>query len=423
MRSSQETSEEAFQIPARRKSHRGLIVFLIALLLCVGVLVAYEWEDISYVLPDSLKGQPSEQQVATEAEASAVPWYVYETLNEDDQKLYRLVYEALTEKSKVAFPTDNRNELRRIADCVQADHPELGDTAAAVMVEGGIFTPAYVAGVPLAEGNEEQLLAQIEAAANECAAGVAADADDYEKAKHAFEWLATRVSYGKDLEEEQDRIVINASGKSRFTLDEGSSTPREHGQTLYNALVEQKAVCAGYARAYQYLLQHMGIECTVVSGTAQGSLHAWCLAKLDGSYYFIDPTWGDPEYVGEQVGNQQKMGVDFRYFAVTSADLAPTHVPDDTFALPTCVATADNYYVREGLLFDKADAERLGTLMMQQFSQGLPLSIRCASLEVYEDLLHNWIETGEIGRLALVERYQYSPSDQGIYTITLWPVE
>lgn len=261
----------------------------------------------------------------------------------------------------------------------------------------------------------------MEAAADECAAGVAPRADDYQKAKHAFEWLASRVSYGKDLEEGQDRIVINASGKSRFTLDEGSSTPREHGQTLYNALVERKAVCAGYARAFQYLLQHMGIECTVVSGTAQGSLHAWCLAKLDGNYYYIDPTWGDPEYTGEQVSSQQEMGADFRYFAVTSADLEATHVPDDTFALPACMATADNYYVREGLLFDKPDAERLGSLALESLGKGLPLSIRCASLEVYEDLLHNWVETGDIGRLALVERYQYSSSDQGIYTITLWP--
>ena len=39
-------------------------------------------------------------------------------------------------------------------------------------------------------------------------------------------------------------------------------------QNIYSALVGKATVCAGYAKANQYLLNRMGIYCTYVIGTA-----------------------------------------------------------------------------------------------------------------------------------------------------------
>ncbi|MCM1165099.1 MAG: hypothetical protein NC299_05600 [Lachnospiraceae bacterium] len=49
-------------------------------------------------------------------------------------------------------------------------------------------------------------------------------------------------------------------------------------------------VCAGYARAFQYLCALGGIECHYVTGSIDGESHAWNIAVLDGESYFADLT-------------------------------------------------------------------------------------------------------------------------------------
>lgn len=50
-------------------------------------------------------------------------------------------------------------------------------------------------------------------------------------------------------------------------------------------------VCAGYARAFQYLCSLGGIECHYVTGTvSDGGGHAWNIVVIDGENYFVDLT-------------------------------------------------------------------------------------------------------------------------------------
>lgn len=65
--------------------------------------------------------------------------------------------------------------------------------------------------------------------------------------------------------------------------------------TVYDAyavLVNRKAVCQGYALAYKYLLNQVGIDCYMVTSEAMN--HAWNLIGLNGKYYQVDVTWDDP---------------------------------------------------------------------------------------------------------------------------------
>lgn len=95
-------------------------------------------------------------------------------------------------------------------------------------------------------------------------------------------------------------------------------------QSAYSALVEGKSVCAGYARAFQYLMQRMGIPCYYCTGFA-GEDHAWNIVALEDGYYNVDVTWDDTP------------GGEHDYFNKSDQDFESTHVRRDlSINLPKC---------------------------------------------------------------------------------------
>lgn len=76
---------------------------------------------------------------------------------------------------------------------------------------------------------------------------------------------------------------------SHLTYDEGMTK-----FTAYEALTEGKTVCQGYALLVYAMLREAGIPGQMIEGEAGGTLHAWNLVQLDGSWYHLDATWDDP---------------------------------------------------------------------------------------------------------------------------------
>jgi len=85
------------------------------------------------------------------------------------------------------------------------------------------------------------------------------------------------------------------------TYDSGTTSELSHG--IYGALINRLGVCDGYAKAYKYILDNIGISCVEVCGIAQNSSgttesHAWNDVLINGKWYAIDVTWDDPIIVG-----------------------------------------------------------------------------------------------------------------------------
>lgn len=122
-------------------------------------------------------------------------------------------------------------------------------------------------------------------------------ANDYEKEKFVHDALIERISYQMSA---------------------------EMNQSAYSALVNGQTVCAGYARAFQYLMQQLGVPCYYCTGYA-GENHAWNIVRLDDGYYNVDTTWDD---TGDGT---------YDYFNKTDADYADSHLRQEmSVYLPSC---------------------------------------------------------------------------------------
>lgn len=98
--------------------------------------------------------------------------------------------------------------------------------------------------------------------------------DKYSKVLQVHDWIIENLEYSLDI---QNANTYN----------------------LYGALINKSAVCEGYAEAFKYILDELGIPCILVSGTATNSEgitenHAWNYVQIDEKWYAVDTTWDDP---------------------------------------------------------------------------------------------------------------------------------
>lgn len=125
-------------------------------------------------------------------------------------------------------------------------------------------------------------------------------------------------------------------------------TDSKNDQTAYGALVEEKAVCAGYARAYQCLLNKMGIDSWFVTGKSLNpdgipEDHAWNLVSIydeatsSHQCLYTDVTWDDQ---GEKLFHM--------YFNCGGEEFMDSHEPDDFSAayIPACDHEGRDYFVK-----------------------------------------------------------------------------
>ncbi len=131
--------------------------------------------------------------------------------------------------------------------------------------------------------------------------------------------------------------------------------------TAYGALVEGKAVCEGYARAFQYLLNAAGIPATAVAGRdEEDQPHLWNAVRLDNAVYYVDPTWDDTDDM-----------VSYTYFNLTRTEWEKTYTFDDqTLGLTPTKDTAANYYRMTGAYLTTMRLEDIAEHVAERLSQG-----------------------------------------------------
>lgn len=144
---------------------------------------------------------------------------------------------------------------------------------------------------------------------------------DYEKAAFVHDFIVLNCTY--DIDTFNKYLNNSADGTSL-------------SYTSYGCLVNRKAVCEGYSKAYKLILNRLNIECEVVSGTATNNMstgnHAWNYIKLDDGYYLVDVTWDDPV----SFDGTQRNEVCRDYFCLNSEMMSKDHFSDADEEVPYC---------------------------------------------------------------------------------------
>lgn len=251
---------------------------------------------------DNLTGILAPGDVGSGLSFDAEYYPYYAMLQPAMQQLYKQIY-ANAKAFTVSFTpvvSASVGQVKNVFEAVCNDHPEL------FWLEMG-YSCKYLQSGSCVEislnyndalNNFYMSQRQFENAAERILTGARAQGSDLEKERYVHDALMQITSY-------------NVQAKMN--------------QSAYSAMVNGESVCAGYAKAFQYILQQLGIPCYYCTGTA-GEDHAWNIVKLGNTYYNVDVTWDDTS------------PATYNYFNKSDAAFAATHARTGlSVYLPACV--------------------------------------------------------------------------------------
>lgn len=169
----------------------------------------------------------------------------------------------------------------------------------------------------------------------------------------------------------------------------------DYAYGLEGIFLKRRAVCAGYARAFAYFACRHNVWCTIVNGKTQRGRHAWNLIRLDGEYYYIDATWGDPVFAN--AAEKEPDYISYDYFCITTAELLNSHKPILDVPMPTCTATKYNYYRFFGMLETQYSVANVAQHIVRAVREGKKkVYIKYATLAAYQTAERRLFEQNEI---------------------------
>ena len=298
--------------------------------------------------------------------------YTKSQLTAQEQYVYDQLLTGLKEQAgRIEGLYPDSAMIERAIRAVDRDYPELFWFSGTGQIEttylgDKAMEAAYVPDYVVMPDQRPAVQAQLDAWMGDFRAGLPAGADQWTTALYVYEYLIDHADYQ--------------------TVEDNS---------IVNIMVDGRGLCGCYAKTAQYLLNGLGIPCAYITGQAGGETHAWNLMWIDGRPTWMDPTWGDPVFEGENPA----LGASYDYFGLTTADLLLTHTPDDTVTLPDCTDESLHYYRHEGLYFESYDPVGVIFALEGAIRQGAPKASMAFSSGAYDPAVYALFSQGEVHTL------------------------
>ena len=314
---------------------------------------------------DKLGAEPEEVEFHTALYSDGAPAFLWgrDHISYREQTAYDILDRAVAGKQETPVTVDiGEDEIQRILTAIRIDHPEYfwfdGEAS---------FVTTSVAGVTIK---------------TECTLTYTMELPEIQEAHQVIEQY-TAACLSSLSQENAQTDYEKILGVYRYLIETTDYVRTEEDQSIVSAMVSHRATCAGYARSFQYLMNQLGIPCTLALGEGlDGDAHGWNMVRCGGDWYQMDVTWGDP------VGPQGEPGdsIQYTYCMVTDEEIYRDHVLVSDIAMPVCTADTYNYYVQTGRQLDIWDASVYCEKMTQAYQVGEDwFSVRFTGPEAYRE--------------------------------------
>lgn len=249
--------------------------------------------------------------------------YYYNLLSDNAKIAYTLILNSISEHpEKIEIPSLSEEDFNSVFYAISYDNPSilcLGSTSQ-IKSQGSksYFIPVYSEDVASCNNKTSELNSKV----NSILQSVPQNMSEYDKELYVHDYICKNCSY----DSESDLSVSS---------------------TAYEALIEGKTVCEGYARAAQLLLNGLEIKNYLITGDATNSekvteSHMWNIVTIGQKNYHLDLTWDDYDETGENLSHS--------YFNVSDDMISANHFKFDPQS-NNCISTESNFFVKSGLLF------------------------------------------------------------------------
>lgn len=307
-------------------------------------------------------------------------------LSPAEQEVYDAIYDCALyfEPQTAFFPLADEETGRRILDSVQNDYPEF------FWLDSVFYSYQEAPGI-MAQFRTMETLTR---------------ADVLNQQKFIDETLAPVLAELSGKPEYEKVVGVYTYLCDRFTYDLSYK-----GLSIYESLRDNRAVCHGYAKVTQYMLIKLGVEVIYVRGEATNDegtdLHAWNIVNVEGNYYQLDTTWGDPVM---EDGSEQLI---YDYCMITDEMIRRSHSFDRT-RYPACNSLDCNYFVRNGWYLPYYDERLIRNLLLPAAQDQGEIGFLCADGDVYAKTMSRLFDKVngrnlaiDIGSEAIQGQFQY----------------
>ncbi len=231
-------------------------------------------------------------------------YYYYNHLNDEQKEAYITMYASFMSFDDSFVIEIDGESLKLIFAAVLYDNPHIfwvDNNYKYIENHNSVsFTPEY----HNSRAEAELITAQINDVVEKVVSETSVLNSDYEKELYIHDYVCENTEYDESL---------SSIG----------------GYSVYDSLIKGKAICEGYSRAMQILLDAVDIDNYLVTGDGESDgkaePHMWNIVEIDNSNYHLDVTWDDSGTDGSIL---------YIYFNVSDEMIGKDHInisPENNF--------------------------------------------------------------------------------------------
>jgi len=347
----------------------------------------------------------TEDPEAPSANGSPYKLY-YEKLAPFEKQAYNMILDKIYDMpERILVPDLDEESLDNVFRALLYDNPDLFFIGRKCSVKAELWNDFFSVEYIIDKSEYARKKAEIDAACDRVISSLSNTSDQRQTELEIHNWIVDNCTYKI---EEKEYVY----------------------SSVYGSMVNHIAACEGYSKAAKLLLDKVGIESAVISGTAsssrqEGGSHMWNIVKINGSWYHLDCTWDDPL---TDSGKGVRL---YTYFNVSDEVIGKNHFD---FSIDiNCISDSDNYYSSTGLLFpnySKVNEIDLSNKIYAQYKNGeRQIQINFSNEKSYKNAYSELIDNYRLSALlkskkaadgkTLLDKLQGYYDDKELYTLTL----